>query len=114
APASPPPYDLSAAFKALGIDVTAAREGADRVRKRAEAGADATIETSRSATDSLLATLKTKNVALAGDDAALRQAWSASLRDHWWLQVQQNGNWVDEDPTLPNAQPGSHLGAAPA
>ncbi|HEY1975434.1 MAG TPA: hypothetical protein VGG89_02675 [Candidatus Baltobacteraceae bacterium] len=113
-PPSPQPYDLSAAFKALGVDVAAARAGAASVRKRVDAGTDATIETSRAATDALLATLKSKNVALATGDAALRQAWSASLRDHWWLQVQQNGNWIDEDPTLPNAAPGTHLGATPA
>lgn len=113
-PPSPQAYDLSAAFKALGVDVAAARGGAAKVRKRVEAGTDATIETSREATDALLATLKSKNVALATDDAALRQAWNASLRDHWWLQVQQNGNWIDEDPTLPDAQPGTHLGATPS
>lgn len=114
APPSPQPYDLSNAFRDLGIDPAAARAGAERVRKRVEAGTDATIAASRSATDALLATLKTKNVTLAVDDAALRQAWTAALRDHWWLQVQQNGAWVDEDPTLPNAQPGTHLGAAPS
>jgi hypothetical protein len=113
APPTPQPRDLSAALKDLGIDVAAARAGAQNVRRRADAGADAAIATSRSATDELLATLKTKDQSLAGDDAALRQAWAAALRDHWWVQVQQNGTWIDEDPTLPNAQPGTHLGAQP-
>jgi transglutaminase-like putative cysteine protease len=113
APASPQPYDLSAAFKDLGIDVAAARAGAQNVRRRAQAGADQTLATARSATDALLATLKSKNVTLAADDAAVRQAFGAALRDHWWVQVQQNGAWIDEDPTLPDAQPGKHLGAEP-
>ena len=112
-PAAAPPHNLSPAFKALGIDPAAARAGAQSVRKRVDAGADATIATSSAATDALLATLKSKNVVLASGDTALRQAWAASLRDHWWVQVQQNGTWIDEDPTLPNARPGTHLGAEP-
>lgn len=113
-PSSPPPQDLSAAFKALGIDPAATRAGVENVRKRVQAGTDATIATSRAATDALLATLKAKSVSLASDDTALRQAWTSSLRDHWWLQVAQNGTWVDEDPTLPNALSGAHLGATPS
>ena len=53
------------------------------------------------------------NVPLASSDAALRTQWAQNLRDHWWLQAQENGNWVDLDPTMPSAQPGTHLGAAP-
>ncbi|MBV8583323.1 MAG: hypothetical protein JO241_04940 [Candidatus Eremiobacteraeota bacterium] len=113
-PASPQPHDLSDAFKAMGIDVDAARAGAAAVRRRALAGADATIATARSASDALVTVLQAHNAALGTSDQPLRQAWSSALRDHWWVQVQQNGSWVDEDPTLPATQPGTHLGAAPS
>ncbi|MHB8144197.1 MAG: hypothetical protein ACYDEW_00965 [Vulcanimicrobiaceae bacterium] len=57
--------------------------------------------------------LAKSNVALASSDAALRARWAANLRDHWWVQAREGGNWVDLDPTMPNARPGTHLGAAP-
>ncbi len=28
------------------------------------------------------------------------------LRDHWWIQVEENGDWLDLDPTIMNAKPG--------
>lgn len=111
--ASPQPNDLSDAFKALGIDVAAARAGAENVRKRALAGADSTLATAKSNSDNLLSVLKGRNVTLGTTDQPLRAAWAAALRDHWWVQAQQNGTWVDEDPTLPSAQPGTHVGPAP-
>lgn len=35
------------------------------------------------------------------------------LSQHWWLQYQDNGAWLDLDPTLPDAAPGDSL-AVPA
>jgi hypothetical protein len=57
--------------------------------------------------------LAQSNVATASTDAALRAQWAANLRDHWWVQAQEGNSWVDLDPTLANAQPGSHMGATP-
>jgi hypothetical protein len=28
------------------------------------------------------------------------------LRDHWWIQLEENGGWLDLDPTIMNAKPG--------
>jgi hypothetical protein len=28
------------------------------------------------------------------------------LKDHWWIQVEENGDWLDLDPTMTNAKPG--------
>lgn len=39
---------------------------------------------------------------------------NALLTDHWWVQVQQDGAYVDLDPTLPDAQPGTVVTAAEA
>ncbi len=38
---------------------------------------------------------------------------TASLVDHWWLQAQIDGAWVDLDPSQPAAKRGTHLGGAP-
>lgn len=35
-----------------------------------------------------------------------------ALRDHWWVQWQNGSEWVDLDPTLPNAEPGKPLTSA--
>ena len=110
----PSPQDLSDAFKTLGIDAAAARSGAAAVRQRYEAAVDATIASAAAPTDAIAALLKSKNAALAADDSALHARWTENLRDHWWLQAQENGAWVDLDPSLPDAAAGKHLGAAPA
>ena len=39
---------------------------------------------------------------------------SALLTDHWWVQVQQDGAFVDLDPTLPDAQAGTVVSAPEA
>ena len=44
--------------------------------------------------------LKSKNQTLAADDTALHARWAANLHDHWWLQAQENGAWVDLDREL--------------
>jgi hypothetical protein len=37
---------------------------------------------------------------------------AADLSDHWWVQVEDGGVWMDLDPTLPDAEPGQTLAAA--
>ncbi len=68
----------------------------------------------RSIAAQIAASLTKAGVAFATSDAGLRARWTSNLRDHWWLQAQENGNWVDLDPTLPSASAGSHLGPAPS
>lgn len=41
--------------------------------------------------------------------AVTTTAPTAAYSDHWWAQYQVGGDWVDLDPTLPDAQPGSAL-----
>lgn len=33
----------------------------------------------------------------------------ANLRDHWWVQVEKNGDWMDLDPTTGDAKPGDSV-----
>jgi hypothetical protein len=110
---SPSPQDLGDAFKTLGIDPAQARAGAERVRQGYNAAADGVIASASAPTDALLAVLKSNNQTLAADDTALRARWAANLHDHWWLQAQENGAWVDLDPSLPDAVAGKHVGPAP-
>ena len=37
-----------------------------------------------------------------------------AVSDHWWVQWQNGPNWLDLDPTLPDAQPGKTLTAVQA
>ena len=111
---SPSPHDLSDAFKTLGIDPEQARAGAASVRQRYGAAVDNVISLAASPTDALVALLKSKNQALAADDTTLQARWAANLHDHWWLQAQENGAWVDLDPSLPDAVAGKHVGPAPS
>lgn len=55
--------------------------------------------------------LAQQGVKITGD-ASLQNRLMANVRDHWWLQIQQHGNWVDADPSLTNAALGSHVGSA--
>jgi hypothetical protein len=107
-----PPLDDT--FKSLGIDAVQARADAAAARKRVEGDANAVIAGARTATDDVLATLASKNVTLSSDASSVNARWTANLRDHWWLQAQENGAWVDLDPTLPGAKSGTHLGGTPA
>ena len=111
---SPAPQDLSSAFKTLGVDPGQARSGAAIVRQSYDAAVDAVIASASGPTDALAALLASKNQSIGSDDTALHARWANNLRDHWWLQAQENGAWVDLDPSLPGAAQGKHLGAAPA
>ncbi len=47
-----------------------------------------------------------------GDIAAEKAKQVAALQDHWWVQYQEGGVWVDLDPTLPDAVPNQKIVAA--
>ena len=36
-------------------------------------------------------------------------AGSPALDEHWWVQVEEDGNWIDLDPTLSTAKPGDTI-----
>jgi hypothetical protein len=55
-------------------------------------------------------------VAALGDAPAEQpspEPWQA-LADHWWVQCEQDGKWVDYDPALPDARPASRIAGATA
>jgi hypothetical protein len=45
----------------------------------------------------------------SGDVAAEKAKQVVSLQDHWWVQYQEGGVWVDLDPTLPDAVPNQKI-----
>jgi hypothetical protein len=110
---SPAPHDLDAAFKELGVDPNAARSDLEAFRNRTYDATDRVIAGAAAPTDTLARTLASKNHPLASDASAANAARTASLRDHWWVQAQQNGAWIDLDPTLATGKAGTHLGATP-
>jgi hypothetical protein len=38
-----------------------------------------------------------------------RASMLKDLKDHWWIQVEENSGWLDLDPTIRNAKPGETL-----
>jgi hypothetical protein len=48
----------------------------------------------------------------SGDVAAEKAKQVAALQDHWWVQYQEGGVWVDLDPTMPDAVPNQKIVAS--
>ena len=93
----------------LGISASELRDAtlaaAAEQRRLAELAADRTSSQS----ELLLNLVGTDS---AEDISAYRQRQAAAVRDHWWVQVQSGGSWLDLDPTLPEAAPGTVVTAA--
>ncbi len=58
--------------------------------------------------------LKGHGVAVGAGGKGPDAAWAADFHTHYWVQVQQNGQWVDLDPSLASMAEGKHLGSADA
>lgn len=109
-PASPA---LPDAFKQLGIDEQTAASQADAGIARINARFDSQIAGARAPTAQLASDLQKAGMPLGSGARAILDRWKDNVRDHWWVQVQQNGAWSDWDPSMPQSKPGSHLGAQP-
>jgi hypothetical protein len=109
-----PGENQDVAFKTLGTDAAAAHAGLDDVRKRYESNANGVLADAKSASESLLATAGAANVHTGDDAAAAAARAAANLADHWWVQAQEEGAWVDLDPSVPGAKAGDHLGGVPS
>lgn len=109
----PAPPQLAGSFDQLGVDAQSAKARMDTGVSRIDTQFDGLIASAEKPTAELAADLQSGNASLAGSNEATLKAWNANVRDHWWVQVQQNGAWSDWDPSLQDAKPGSHLGAAP-
>jgi hypothetical protein len=109
----PPPPQIADAFKQIGTDESAAAAQADAGIAKIDAKFDAQIAAAQSATAQLAADLQNGHAPLAATVQPTLDQWKRNVRDHWWVQVQQNGVWADWDPTTPAAAPGTHMGGTP-
>jgi len=123
-------HDLLVAQSIPSRFVHATLSDADAAKVVAAATASATIDpkaivASQAAKDAIAAGLAsaqrqagTASTMLSGKGATLATGDGtaplvANARDHWWIQAQIGGAWVDLDPTLAGATRGTHLGPAP-
>jgi hypothetical protein len=96
----------------------AAAAGLDAARARADAE-QAVLEGERLRTEARERTAEqtARLAAFVGppSEAALaaeRDRQLAAATDHWWVQFQDGRDWIDLDPTLPDAVPGDAIAAA--
>jgi transglutaminase-like putative cysteine protease/predicted small secreted protein len=94
------------------VDLNAARQSYSTARSALDARTDSAITDARAHVADLAKQLADAKEPLSSTDRT-RTALLANVRDHWWVQAQMGGAWVDLDPTLPDAKPGSHLGGSP-
>jgi hypothetical protein len=112
-PALPAAPQLADAFKQIAIDENTAKAQADAGVAGINAKVDAQIAAAQAPTSELAADLQNGHAPLATNTQTTLEQWNRNVRDHWWVQVQQNGAWTDWDPSTPAAAPGTHLGGAP-
>lgn len=109
----PPSPQLADSYKQLGVDEATGKSRAQSGTSAIDAKFDGLISAAQAPTAQLAAALQNGNAPLASSEERVLKAWTANVHDHWWVQAQQNGAWVDLDPSEPGAKPGSHLGGAP-
>lgn len=87
-----------------GFEATAQKQLVASRQVAEEAGA-----VIRAQTDELYAMVKDRaDKTVVADEVAP----VAAMRDHWWIEREENGNWVAMDVLLPESKPGSALVAA--
>lgn len=105
--------DVSKLYADLNVDQNAAMSSLEKSQNAVDGVVDSILARAAQPVAGLRKQLSAANLTIAADPQANHDAWATNLRDHWWVQAQVDGNWIDLDPTLSDARPGSHLGAAP-
>lgn len=104
-------FDAQAAFTQLGIDQNTAIAQVNAAADAARAHAADVLTRSKTPVTNMLQLLTKANVTIGSPDSARSELENA--RDHWYLQANVDGAWIDEDPSLHDLQPGTHLGKTP-
>ncbi|HZL38038.1 MAG TPA: hypothetical protein VFC78_22170 [Tepidisphaeraceae bacterium] len=112
--AAPPPRAMDAAesdliAKEVGIPAQALRQAADGPAAEADTMREDIVQQFAQAAPALAAAVG--DFKPPSDDSAKQQRTDA-LADHWWVQVNQGGKWVDLDPLVPDAKAGPTFVAA--
>lgn len=81
--------------KDLNDQIKAREEMGKKIRQRAERQAEA-----------LALAVKNSGAAKSGDRSARDRE---ALKEHWWVQVSEDGTWMDLDPGIPDFKPGQTL-----
>lgn len=91
----------------FGLDQAQLEAIAQQAKEQQETFRANLTERSTSQTDFLKTLVTSEN-----DMNAETAKQIAALQDHWWVQYQENDEWLDLDPTLPDAGVGQSITAA--
>jgi hypothetical protein len=92
----------------FGLNEAELRDSAAKAASESDRVSQGTTRRLDEAAPAVLAAVGEQSGAKGADEAARLNA----MRDHWWTQLRQGGNWVDLDPLLPDAQAGKAAVAA--
>jgi hypothetical protein len=104
------PAALDRLAAAAGLDPALIRPSREKVRMLSEQAAERTIQRATEQADALAALVGGPPAQSGGQPDRADPA--AALADHWWVQLERDGNWTDLDPLLPDAAPGKKLADA--
>ena len=88
-----------------GLNSTAVLEYSSKSSARVELMSEEIAERVAEQTAMIIAAIGNSG----GSEDTRRSIVLAALRDHWWVQTQVEGSWVDWDPMLPGSSPGQAL-----
>lgn len=94
---------LAQLAKAHQLDETLLKEETEAIRSLAEALLKDAAARQATQSDSLLEAL---GPVPPTDEASATAGDVSAIADHWWVQYQDKGKWIDLDPLLPDAKPG--------
>ncbi len=118
-----PPLKMQAAADAFatkyvrpfGVDEARARHSFADATLTSDRLAEEMVQRSAEQTPALVEAIGERDAAgNAADEGQARAAALAAIADHWWAQCQTEGKWVDLDPLLPDAAPGTSAAATVA
>lgn len=110
-----PEQNSARAAAELGLNEAAVREWLEEERQNGLAFRQRVTARAAEQADALVAAIGAYPAEEAARSGVGRAAdRNALLSDHWWVQVESAGAWVNLDPTLPGAQAGDTLTSAEA
>lgn len=90
-----------------GLDAAKLKRVAEEQAQTAKELREKTMERVASQTKALLSLLGDLPEKASADELSRPQG--EAYKDHWWVQWNKDGRWIDFDPTLPNAKPAQTL-----
>lgn len=69
--------------------------------------AEESVQRTAEQTEQIAALVEPYRIEVAREEFAVKRR--ATLSDHWWVQWRDDGEWIDLDPSLPDARPGNAI-----